>query len=90
MKASALKSEFTFKSKHRRDQTGEIFATPSATNFVGSKHPFYHECVRKAFLSGSPTSEINLWEGKSPTEQKAREGEAPAEPKLSAGREMGR
>jgi len=37
------------------------------------------ECVRKAFLSGFPMSEISL-----------REGEAPAEPKLSANREMGR
>jgi len=37
------------------------------------------QCVRKAFLSGFSTSEISLWEG-----------EAPAEPKISAGREMGR
>ena len=37
------------------------------------------ECVLKVFLTDFPTSEISLWEG-----------EAPAEPRISAGREMGR
>jgi len=37
------------------------------------------ECVQKAFLSGFSTSEISLWEGK-----------ATAEPKISAGRQMGK
>jgi len=49
-----------------------------------------HKCVQKAFLSGFSTSEISLWEDEAFAEQKAREGEAPAEPKLSAGREMGK
>ena len=40
-------------------------------------------------MSGFFTSEIILWEGEAHTEPKAREGEAPAEPKISANREMG-
>jgi len=47
------------------------------------------ERVQKAFLSGFSTSEISLWEGEAFAEQKAREGEAPAEPKLSANRKIG-
>ncbi len=45
--------------------------------FLSARRLF--ECVWKAFLSGFSTSEISL-----------REGEAPAEPKISAGREMGK
>ena len=37
------------------------------------------ECVQKAFLNGFFTSEISLWEG-----------EATAEPRISANSEMGR